>query len=202
MGAILNRVFVVDIEATCWETREEQGKMPNEVIEIGICTLDVRSGKIDDVSSYVVKPRFTKVTPFCTQLTGWTQAEIDGGADIVPTLAAIAKDYNFGKGNVWFSCGEYDRVKLASDPNMGGSLGALYADVEAEWTKNQNTVVNPFQLARHFNIKTLFALKYKLSKEMGMDRMLKHIGETLEGRHHNGADDAANIAKIVRKVLA
>jgi inhibitor of KinA sporulation pathway (predicted exonuclease) len=37
---------------------------------------------------------------------------------------------------------------------------------------------------------------------MGMDRMLQHIGEKLEGRHHNGADDAANIAKIVRKVLA
>jgi inhibitor of KinA sporulation pathway (predicted exonuclease) len=28
------------------------------------------------------------------------------------------------------------------------------------------------------------------------------INEQLEGRHHTGADDAANIAKIVRKVLA
>ena len=46
------------------------------------------------------------------------------------------------------------------------------------------------------------ALKEGLSKEMGMERALKYYGMTLDGRHHNGADDAANIAKIVSRVLS
>ena len=84
MSADLSRVFVCDVESTCWETREEQGSMPNEVIEIGICVLDRKQGIID-VSSYVIKPAYTKVSPFCTQLTGWTQEAIDEGATMHAT---------------------------------------------------------------------------------------------------------------------
>ncbi len=192
MGAALDRVFVVDVEATCWETREEQGIQPNEVIEIGICELNKVKGIID-VSSYVVKPKYTKVSPFCTQLTGWTQEAVDEGADMASTLLAIREDYKITKDNVWFSFGEYDRIKLSSYTEMGGVL-ELYGIGRQH---------NPFaQMRAHFNIKTLMALKEGLSKEMGMDRALKFYGLTLDGRHHNGADDAANIAKIVSRVLS
>ena len=192
MGAELNYAFVVDVEATCWETREEQGTKPNEVIEIGICVLELKTGKILDPSGYVIKPRHTEVSPFCTALTGWTQADVDAAADIVDTLPAIIKDYGITKNHVWFSCGEYDRVKLGSDG--GGSLGALYGVKRAD---------NPFAYMRsHVNIKTLFAMKHKLPREKGMESMLNIMGEKLEGRHHNGMDDACNIAKIVRHVLS
>lgn len=191
MGAALDRVFVVDVEATCWETREEQGSMPNEVIEIGICVLDKVRGIID-VSSYVVRPKFTKVSPFCTQLTGWTQEAVDEGAGMLSTLLAIREDYKITKDNVWFSYGEYDRIKL--DSVGRASLGELYGIPHND---------NPFaQMRGHFNVKTLMALKEGLAKEMGMERALKFYGLTLDGRHHNGADDAANIAKIVSKVLS
>lgn len=191
MGADLSRVFVVDVEATCWETREEQGSQPNEVIEIGICVLDKQKGIID-VSSYVVKPVYTKVSPFCTQLTGWTQEAVDEGASMLNTLLAIREDYKITKDNVWFSFGEYDRIKLASVGRA--SVGELYRIPHND---------NPFaQMRAHYNIKTLMALKEGLAKEMGMDRALKFYGMTLDGRHHNGADDAANIAKIVSRVLS
>lgn len=191
MGAVLNKVFVVDVEATCWETREEQGEKPNEIIEIGICILHPKSGEVTDTFSYVVKPRFTTVSPFCTKLTGWTQEEINEGADIKDVITAVKSDYGMTKDHVWFSCGEYDRVKLGCGGR--GSLRDLYTI-----SRDQNA----FDQMRHVNVKTLFALKHKLNKEMGMDRMLSHIGEKLEGRHHNGADDAYNIAKIVRNVLS
>jgi inhibitor of KinA sporulation pathway (predicted exonuclease) len=186
----LNKVIICDVESTCWETREEQGDRPNEIIEIGICTLDIKSGKIDDVSSYIVKPRFTTVSPFCTQLTGWTQAEIDTGSDIIDAIAGIEHDYELTPEHLWFSCGEYDRVKLGMHGR--GSLN-MYS------LRDYTSI---FAAMRHLNIRTLFALKHKLSKEVGMERMLQIINEPLEGRHHNGADDAANIAKIVRSVLS
>jgi inhibitor of KinA sporulation pathway (predicted exonuclease) len=35
---------------------------------------------------------------------------------------------------------------------------------------------------------------------MGMARALTHAGIPLEGRHHNGADDAWNIAALVLRL--
>lgn len=191
MGANLNEVFIVDVEATCWDTPEARGSQPNEIIEIGICTLNIRTGMIGNGSSYVIQPRFTKVSPFCTQLTGWTQEAVDGGGLIIPTLLQIEKDYGLTKNHIWFSCGEYDRVKLGCQG--GGSLGELYGVPRSE---------NPFDRMRHMNIKTLFALKHKLQRELGMAGMLSKIGAKLDGRHHNGCDDALNIAKLVKHVLA
>lgn len=192
MGAKLDKVCVIDVEATCWQTPEEQGDQPNEVIEIGICLLELKTGSILDAAGYVVKPRFTKVSPFCTELTGWTQEQIDAGQDIEDTLKCITADYNISRHHIWFSCGEYDRIKLGSEGTA--SLGGLYG-IKRD--------VNPFASMRaHVNIKTLFAMKHKLPREMGMARMLGYIGEPLEGRHHNGKDDAVNIAKIVRNVLS
>ena len=193
MRANTREVFVVDVEATCWETPEQQGDRPNEVIEIGICRLNMQTGIVTDVSSYVVTPQFTKISPFCTQLTGWTQEAVDQGGAMGPTLASIQRDYDLDRNSLWFSFGEYDRVKLSSIPGEKGGLHDLY---------NIDRHQNPFAQMKHFNIKTLMMLRERLSKGLGMDRALKYYGMTLEGRHHNGADDAANIAKIVHRVLS
>ncbi len=183
--------FVVDVEATCWETKEEQGNKPNEIIEIGVAQLNFRNGAVVDRASIIVKPRYTTVSPFCTQLTGWTQEEIDrDGLDIVEALKQFKEIFKPGPEHLWFSCGDYDRNMLSSMTNKG--VGKLYMVARD---------ANPFDHMKHINIKTLFALKHNLQKEAGMERMLSIIGEKLEGRHHNGADDALNIAKIVKHVL-
>lgn len=194
MGANLTKIYCVDIEATCWETREEQGDQPNEIIEIGICELRMSTREVLKKRSYVVSPRFTKVSPFCTELTGWTQHAVDHGSDITIALKNIELDYGISKHHVWASYGEYDRVKLSSDLGQSGGLHALYGITREK---------NPFaQMRSHLNIKTLMALKENLKKELGMARALQFYGLELQGRHHNGADDAWNIAQITNKVLS
>jgi inhibitor of KinA sporulation pathway (predicted exonuclease) len=191
MGANLDRLFVVDVEATCWETREEQGDRPNEIIEIGVCEVNLRTGEVLPATSYVVKPVFTDVSPFCTQLTGWTKEDIDGGGNIKDTLAAIGNDHRLGRDDMWCSYGEFDRHKLCGDKR--GSVGRLYGVDPRD---------NPFAVMRtHFNIKTLFAIKHRLTKEVAMDRALELLKLPMVGRHHNGADDAYNIAKIALATL-
>ena len=192
MGALLDIGFVVDVEATCWETREEQGSKPNELIEIGVAVLEYATGNVIDRASLVIRPRFTTVSPFCTELTGWTQEAImEQGKDIARALREFRAQFNPKPEHVWYSCGNYDRNMLSSKTQKG--IGALYG-VQAD--------VNPFDMMNHVNIKTLFALKHKLKKEKGMAAMLEMIGGTLEGRHHNGSDDALNIAKIVVHTLS
>lgn len=185
-------VYVVDVEATCWASDEERGTQPNEVIEIGICRLEMKTGKVDEVSSYIVKPQFTTVSPFCTSLTGWTQEQIDVGGTMLATLAAIRENYRLGNDNVWFSWGEYDRVKLSSNEHERGGVLDLYGIQRQD---------NIFSRMKHFNAKSLMMLRERHEKGMGMARALNYYGLTLDGRHHNGADDAANIAKLVHRIL-
>lgn len=193
MGSDLKRVIVVDVEATCWETREEQGSKPNEIIEIGACELNVKTGEITNRTSILVKPEFTTVSPFCTKLTGWTQKEVEEeGITIILALDEFERIYKTDEVTVWGSYGEYDKQMLSSKTKKGL---ALYPDMK--------NMTNPFDYMRsHINIKTLFGLRYKLAKEMGLERALRHVNESLEGKHHNGADDAYNIAKILKKVLS
>lgn len=187
MGANLSKILVVDIESTCWETPEEQGTSPSEVIEIGICEIGVKSTVIRNKRSYVVRPQFSKVSPFCTRLTGWTQEAIDAGQPLEMVLRQITSDFGISRHHVWCSFGEYDRIMLAD------KMPKLYK-------LDNNT--NPFAFMRaHFNVKTLLALREGHDHEMGMARALSYYGEDLEGRHHNGADDAYNIAKIARRVI-
>lgn len=192
-GADLSRILVVDVEATCWETREDQGMFPNEIIEIGMCSLNIDTLEVSGKSTYLVKPQFSHVSPFCTELTGWTQTSVQYAPEIDEVLQNITTDFKMTKDTVWASYGEFDRVKLSSDVGLKSGLYGLY-EIER--------FMNPFASARtHLNVKTLMAFKEKLSNEMSMERALKYYGIELEGRHHNGADDAWNIAKILKKVL-
>lgn len=199
MGANLNTIFVVDVEATCWESDpdladgEFQNGQPNEVIEIGVAALDMKTRGVFQRASIVVKPRYTKVSKFCTQLTGWTQEEVDKGMHIVDALAYFREHFKVTKNHVWCSYGEYDRHKLSSQTGEPGLLN-LYGIAPKD---------NVFdQMRAHYNIKTLMALKHNLKRELGMAKALAYYGLPLEGKHHNGMDDACNIAKITSKVLS
>lgn len=191
MRAELNRIIVIDVEATCWETREEQGSMPNEIIEIGACELNVKTGEIGNRAQILVSPAFTKVSPFCTKLTGWTPEEIEAeGLPIEHAIAEFTRIYNPTEATIWCSCGDYDRNMLSSKSRQGLAMYKLSSP-------------NPFDNMRlHINVKTLMALRFKLSREMGMGAALNYLNEKLEGAHHNGCDDAYNIAKILRRVLS
>jgi len=44
MAAKLDKLIVIDIEATCWEGDPPEGQAA-EIIEIGVCVLDVTTGQ-------------------------------------------------------------------------------------------------------------------------------------------------------------
>ena len=66
MAQKLDKVLVVDIEATCWEGANPPG-MANDIIEIGVCLLDVNSAEITDNRGILVKPE--RFPPACLSVT-------------------------------------------------------------------------------------------------------------------------------------
>lgn len=176
---LLDLLLVVDVEATCWEGETPTGQ-ENEIIEIGICMLDVATGQRLEKRSLLVKPERSRVSPFCTQLTTLTQEQVDQGISFAEACAILQSDY-LSRERVWASFGDYDRAQF-----------------ERQCRARQ--IEYPFG-ARHINIKTLFALCYGLSREVGMARALEIAGIPLEGTHHRGGDDAWNIAALMSRLM-
>lgn len=175
MAKKLDKILVIDIEATCWEGNPPAGQ-ENEIIEIGICTIDVASGERGEKRSILVKPERSQVSEFCTQLTTLSQEQVDQGLDFASACSILQKEY-FSKERVWASYGDYDRRQFER--------------------QCQSRQINyPFGPS-HINVKNLLAILHGLPHEVGMDEALKLIDLPLEGTHHRGVDDAWNIAAIL-----
>jgi len=72
----MKNYLVVDLEATC----SDDGSIPKremEIIEIGAVLVDGQSMEpIDEYQTFIRPVRRPQLTPFCTQLTSITQADL------------------------------------------------------------------------------------------------------------------------------
>lgn len=180
----LDRIVVIDLEATCWENKDGFKTPPpgeqSEIIEIGACFLDIQTGKVSQKTSYLVRPYHSKISPFCTQLTGYTQEVVNKGIAFEHAVNKMKKE--FGTINrIWASWGDYDRTAFERN------------------CKLYNTKY-PFG-RRHINAKTMFSILNKLPKEIGVMAALKYYNMNFIGQQHKGCDDAYNTARIMAEMF-
>jgi inhibitor of KinA sporulation pathway (predicted exonuclease) len=180
MAKKLDKIVVIDIEATCWEGNIPEG-MSSDIIEIGVCLLDVHTGEISDNKGIMVLPERSAVSPFCTELTTITQEMLDKEGISFKEACSILKKEYLSQSRAWASFGAYDFKQFQ---RQCAAMNISY----------------PFSPS-HINVKTLFALKMKLNHELGMAGALEMLSIPLEGVHHRGVDDARNIAKILNRIL-
>jgi inhibitor of KinA sporulation pathway (predicted exonuclease) len=180
MARRLDQVLVIDIECTCWDGPPPAGE-DSEIIEIGLCPLDISTGRRLGKQSLLVRPTRSRVSAFCTKLTTLTQEQVERGGTFADACQTLRRDY-FAADRLWASAGDYDRRMF-------------------EKQCRQTNVPYPFGPS-HLNVKTLFAVGRALPTELGVDGMLGVLGLPLEGTHHRGDDDAWNIALILAKLLA
>ncbi|WP_326807097.1 MULTISPECIES: 3'-5' exonuclease [unclassified Streptomyces] len=170
---------VIDVEATCWEFDAPEGQV-SEIIEIGLCVVDVETRERTARDRILVRPGTSRVSDFCHRLTGLSQEEVDGGVDFRTACATLAERHR-GASRRWASWGDYDRKQFQRQCSG--------ADV-------------PYPFApRHINAKAVFSEAHGLKSRPGMARALRRVGLPLEGRHHNGADDAWNIGALVLHLI-
>lgn len=77
-----HHIVIIDLEATCWNDRPPRGQQ-SEIIEIGVCLMDAKTGAVLQNEGILVKPRFSTVSPFCTELTSITQHMLEDAFDIL-----------------------------------------------------------------------------------------------------------------------
>ncbi|WP_412543182.1 3'-5' exonuclease [Longispora sp. K20-0274] len=172
-------VNVIDVEATCWTGQPPAGQV-NQIIEIGLCVVDLTTRQRVASRGILVRPSRSRVSAFCTELTSLTQADVDAGVSFAEACASLVGEEDSAH-RVWLSWGDYDRKQFHNDCRGSG-------------------VAYPF--GRHVNLKAAYTDAYQLRRRPGMAQALQHAGLPLEGRHHRGVDDARNIAALLLRMLA
>lgn len=176
----MKKLWILDLEATCFIDEPEPPNFWSEIIEIGAVLFDPRTQNIEKEFQTFVRPvLFPKLSRSCMALTSITQEQVDSAPTLEEALQRMQQ--HFCPTEVIFaSWGNYDRNKLRESCRRF-HLSYPFSD-------------------EHINLKQAFADHFGV-RPMGMDRALKMLGLPLEGTHHRGIDDARNIARIVRAML-
>jgi inhibitor of KinA sporulation pathway (predicted exonuclease) len=179
MAGKLDQIIVIDVEATCWEDHPTENE-ESEIIEIGLCVVDVQRHERIAREGLLVRPTHSRVSPFCTRLTTLTQTQVDQGLLFTEACQRSAQHYHTTQ-RTWASWGDYDRRQF-------------------ERQCQHERVQYPFG-PTHLNIKNLFALAEKLEYEVSLAQALDRYDMRYEGTPHRGVDDAWNITGILIQLL-
>ena len=172
-------LIVVDVEATCWAERRPRDRM--EIIEIGAVRLDQQLTMVDEFASFVRPVVEPSLSPFCTELTSFTQADVEA-ADPFGMVFPRFVDWIGPGDHRLCSWGWYD-------------VGQFQLDCG----RHRLTVPAWFE-ADHVNLKAVHASRPG-GRRCGMATALTELGLPLVGTHHRGIDDARNIARMARVLL-
>jgi inhibitor of KinA sporulation pathway (predicted exonuclease) len=176
----LDQILVIDIEATCWNGYHPEDQ-ESEIIEIGICVINIHDGKRLNKESLFVKPERSTISPFCTELTTITPELVaEVGVSFSTACWKLRKKFN-SKQRTWASYGDYDRRIFERQCTARG-------------------IRYPFNTS-HINIKNLFAVMMGLKQEVGLEDALTILKIPFEGTHHRGVDDAWNAALILGHLI-
>ena len=175
--------IIVDLEATCWQPRNDK---QNEIIEIGAVKIHSELELRSEFSAFVKPILNPRLSPFCKELTTITQQEVDQ-ADTFEIVIDEFIDFCTRKANtkerdefVLCSWGHYDKKQFVADCKLH--------ELDTDWLEN------------HISLKHQYAeITDTNRKRCGMGSVLKREGLKLEGTHHRGIDDARNIVKIFNK---
>lgn len=181
MYFISDKILSVDLEATCWEPKNSKPiDEEQEIIEIGVSLINLKSLKIEKSEGIIVKPVRSKISKFCTDLTTLTQEQVDNGLLFKDACERLKKEFESKKTN-WLGWGDYDRTFF--------NRQCIEYDVEYPFGN------------RYINLKHIMSVMYGLPKEFGLANAMKFLEIDFTGTHHRGVDDAFNTAKIFIKML-
>ncbi|MAU09107.1 MAG: DNA polymerase III [Anaerolineaceae bacterium] len=174
-----DKLLVVDLEATCWEGYNAPAGQKNEILEIGVCLLDLETFKISAKRSLLITPTESVISQFCTELTSITPELVE--AEGMPFEAAcqiLEKEYD-SRNRMWSSWGAFDR------------------DIFRKQCKRRN-VRYPFN-PKHANLKRVYM--DATGERVGLQRALRAYDVTFSGQAHRGHDDAYNTAVLLGLLL-
>jgi 3'-5' exoribonuclease 1 len=166
------RFIAFDLELTCDKDAQDY---PYQIIEIA--AVSVVNGEICSTFQSYVKPnKAYDITPFCTELTGITTAQIAAAPTITQVMASLSTFIQQASPELIMSWGKSDYTQLEKECSDSGISFPLSTTPYQDFKKN-------------------FCKQRKI-KRVGLQTALKIYNLTAEGRPHSALSDAINLARL------
>ncbi|KAK7195518.1 Exonuclease [Novymonas esmeraldas] len=221
-----SHVLVCDFEATC---ASGSVHYPHEIIEFPVVVLDTATLRIVAQFHRYVRPlRNPTLTTFCTELTGITQAVVDG-ADPLPVVVAAFQTWL--ETEVYPLCTMWARhhgpdhlsrnlkseqrrfvydERTATARSNTAAEAMLCVATDGPWDMRRfmhecsvmrDGVDFPPLCYRYINVRHSYSDHFKC-KQVKLTHMLRRMSMSFEGRRHSGIDDTRNIARVLAELFA
>mmetsp|Transcript_10512 Transcript_10512/g.21294 ORF Transcript_10512/g.21294 Transcript_10512/m.21294 type:complete len:284 (+) Transcript_10512:52-903(+) len=197
----LRWLVVLDFEWTCDRVR---GFGPPEIIEFpSVLLQSVYPFEIIDEFQVYCRPRTNPIlSNFCRELTGISQAQVDGGVSIQEALQ---------RHTAWLRShgllpDEADGSGMADTAAPLPFAIVTWGDVDVMSTLDaqckREDVMRPAHFDHWINLKAIFQRHYKKEPRGGLQSVVENICRlTFDGRAHSGLVDSQNTAKICLQML-
>ncbi len=172
----VSKICLVDSEHSCFDNNIFPHGEQSDIIQIGWCWLLLPSLEITKPQMLYVKPTRSKISDFCTELTGILPKQVMSAQPLANVCQNLINNHGT-KARPWMTWGN-DAPGLQQECE---ELGANF----------------PFSES-YFNAQDLASILLGLPLRMGLDAALRLMDMSFEGRHHQAPDDAYNLARIVR----
>jgi len=200
-GKQLKYVFVIDFESTCWA---EKTNVPSpEIIEFPVLLFCLSTGKIlSEFHSYCLPIEQSKLSPFCTELTGISQKMVEDGVPLSTCLVLFKQ---------WLTevCREY-RISLNGEnvANLNGNTNHATCCTWSDWDLKvcleyeckRKQLRKPSCLNSWIDIRELYRDFYN-RRPNGLNGALRELGLSFQGREHSGIVDARNTSQLIWKMV-
>lgn len=171
-------LIVFDLEATCWEEGQAMDRM--ETIEIGAVKLGPDLEMLGEYSAFVRPTREPVLSPFCTRLTGITQAQVDSAPSFPEALEKFRAWIGGGPFRL-ASWSAYDEIQIARDCALHG-------------------LEMPASLERHVDLQELYGRLKGCGRVTTSDALAREK-IAREGHAHRGIDDARSTVWLARFMI-
>jgi len=181
-GKKFDKILCVDLEATCYENGAFPEGEVQDIIEIGVAELNLKTYEITNNQGILIRPNQSTVSNYCTELTSLTykQLKSEGCPNYAQAINRLIKLYG-PKNRAWASWGNYDKWGIERDCKK-------YA------------VKYPFG-STHINVKDLYTIWTGRVRGLGLGAALDQEDLSRDGRAHRGYVDAHWVAQIFRHIL-
>ncbi|GFR39764.1 hypothetical protein Agub_g248 [Astrephomene gubernaculifera] len=180
--------LVLDLEATCTKRRD---LFPVEIIEVSAVLLPGCNPSLDaslgEFQSYVRPTVHPTLDPFCVELTGIQQDQVDSA----PLLSDVLLRFQG-----WLA----ERGALREGVSL---LPVTWTDwdlkicleTECEWRQ----LARPPYLRRWCNLKRLYTNRYR--RTSNLRKCVEALGLRWQGQEHSGLDDSRNTAALLGRMV-
>lgn len=173
------KILCMDLELTCWPCGMPPSGECAEIIQFGWCFLDPVTGERSGRDQILIRPQRSKVSEYCTGLTGITWEELRRHG--VPYDAACKRLIKMGMRKYACFC-------LGDD--VSEILRQCVAD-GAEVPVSQSWV----------DAGILLRVATKADKRLSLEAYCDLAGVAMEGRSHRADWDAWNLAGVLGKYM-